>query len=167
MRLKSFSPKECVAVRAQTTRTAFTLIELLVVIAIIGVLIGLLLPAVQKVREAANRMKCMNNLKQLGLANHTYHDVNGWFPPGGVRPKLPGDEWNFGPANKGSLHVYLLPFMEQANIFKRIPNLYDTDTDSIRFAGDPTYYGDPANDPRYIKPAVFPFRLPYMRCPSD
>jgi len=92
-------------------RDAFTLIELLVVIAIIAILIGLLLPAVQKVREAAARMSCQNNVKQLGIAMHSYQDVSKQLPPG---------HGYGGLALRRSWTVLLLPYIEQGAIFSKI-----------------------------------------------
>jgi len=99
-------------------RSGFTLIELLVVIAIIGVLISLLLPAVQKVREAANRTQCLNNMKQMGLALHNYHDAFKRFPPSldnGLRPYRLGHNTGYTPY--WSWMAYILPFIEQDNVW--------------------------------------------------
>src|SRR5947209_7642263 len=110
--------------RVRSRRSAFTLIELLVVIAIIAVLIALLLPAVQAAREAARRMQCVNNLKQIGIAMHNYHESQGVFPPGytsywkkdggdaGTAEDDIGQGWAWG--------SLILPQMEQSALYNAI-----------------------------------------------
>ncbi|MBA3312105.1 MAG: DUF1559 domain-containing protein [Planctomycetota bacterium] len=129
-------------------RRGFTLIELLVVIAIIAVLIALLLPAVQAAREAARRISCRNNLKQLGLALHNYHDVHGSFPQG-RGAAIPG---------VFSAHAFLLPFVEQANL-----------QSLVNFSSAPTPFSigggivfDGAANHRAATTVI-----PFLLCPSD
>jgi prepilin-type N-terminal cleavage/methylation domain-containing protein/prepilin-type processing-associated H-X9-DG protein len=149
--------------RRHSYRTAFTLVELLVVIAIIAILIGLLLPAVQKTREAAARIKCQNNLHQIVLATHNYHDVNGKLPAGvyrsGGNPRL-FEYWSW--------LALIMPFMEQDNLYKQA-DVYQR-TGDYYLTGTPPYYwwpwggfwaGGPAPNPALgvvIKNYV---------CPSD
>jgi prepilin-type N-terminal cleavage/methylation domain-containing protein/prepilin-type processing-associated H-X9-DG protein len=130
-------------ISARTVRRAFTLIELLVVIAIIAVLIGLLLPAVQKVREAAARMACSNNLKQYGLAMHMYHDTAGSFPLGVTN--TPRHTWM----------VYIWPYIEQNNLL----NAYGNPT-TQQFYLPPAIIQDSLNGVLCGQPKIY-------FCPSD
>jgi prepilin-type N-terminal cleavage/methylation domain-containing protein/prepilin-type processing-associated H-X9-DG protein len=117
--------------RAFDRREAFTLVELLVVIAIIGVLIGLLLPAVQKVRESANRMSCQNNLRQMGLAFHNHHDTLGQFPTGGWLALTPPNYIAGTPATgklqRAGWAFQILPYVEAENTWKGGQATNDTD----------------------------------------
>jgi prepilin-type N-terminal cleavage/methylation domain-containing protein/prepilin-type processing-associated H-X9-DG protein len=153
----SFPYLEIIFMSRKRQDRGFTLVELLVVIAIIGVLVGLLLPAVQSAREAARRMQCTNNLKNLGLALHNYHDSFRRFPPR-------SNGTTTGPASNGGRRsgmIGMLPFLEQSAFFNRIE------------AGDAT-----APPPHNTPGGTFPWtsvsitnmyvqRFPFLKCPSD
>src|SRR5207237_157791 len=125
VRHSSTSEGDPMSTRTTGRRSGFTLIELLVVIAIIAILIGLLLPAVQKVREAAARSTCQNNMKQIALGAHSFESAIGYLPPG-------GDTQGAGPL------VYMLPYLEQANQFRLF---------SFQPASYSLWYQDPQNRP--------------------
>jgi prepilin-type N-terminal cleavage/methylation domain-containing protein len=130
-----------------TPRRGFTLVELLVVIAIIGVLIALLLSAVQAARDSARRAMCSNNLRQLGLAAHQHHDVSHYLPGMGYTPLATGGVW-------GNNFFHLLPYLEQGDLYQSAwgPVQLPTGTVTMYFPGNNNVYSQP---------------LRIFRCPSD
>lgn len=147
------------------SRSGFTLIELLVVIAIIAVLIGLLLPAVQKVREAGNRMKCQNHLKQIGIALHAYHDTYNALPYGkgadfrnsALVPGVPVyPRW--------SVHALILPYLEQNNLYRSIDFNYPPETPGM---GGVINFMPAYQNPNRINATPCRTVVPTFLCPSD
>jgi prepilin-type N-terminal cleavage/methylation domain-containing protein len=134
-------------------RRAFTLVELLVVIAIIGILIGLLLPAINAAREAGRRISCVNNLKQIGLGLNVFEQTYGRFPPGGAVDQRPFGNNTFGPNGWGSSWmIYILPMIEYNAMFKQ-----------FKFDGTSGWPGDGSNPTFKILAGA---TLPTYVCPS-
>jgi prepilin-type N-terminal cleavage/methylation domain-containing protein len=156
-----------------TTRIAFTLVELLVVIAIIGILIALLLPAVQAAREAARRMSCSNKIKQQALAIHNYHDAHNAFP-------MNGDGWgplsSSTPPNRDSMQhvsiwVFILPFIEQNSLYEQWMRVYTSGTYDMLTAGGVDVSGSSKRH-GFGNVYDYPQELlaqdaPFTACPSD
>jgi prepilin-type N-terminal cleavage/methylation domain-containing protein len=154
-------------------KTGFTLVELLVVIAIIGILIALLLPAVQQAREAAKRSQCKNNLKQIGLALHNYHDTFKCFPPGKLNSPTPGQTWpTFAGPHYTNWAIAILPYVEQGALYE----MYDqneTNTSAANQAVNQTHV-DVYNCPSDVEldtlgvpasgPAQYPYAYSSYRC---
>src|SRR5262245_10325880 len=147
--IHSISPSTQGLLRMRYRRLGFTLIELLVVIAIIAVLIALLLPAVQSAREAARRAQCTNNLKQIGIAMHSYHDQQGSLPPG-----LKGCCW-------GTWLVYVLPYMEQQPMFNAWNSFGDSRAENAGVQNGQFRYGGAVNL------TVTKSRINTYYCPTD
>jgi prepilin-type N-terminal cleavage/methylation domain-containing protein/prepilin-type processing-associated H-X9-DG protein len=139
-------------------RSAFTLIELLVVIAIIAILIGLLLPAVQKVREAAARIKCANNMKQIGIGAHAYHDTVGSLPPSVLMHRAVSNPADYGQNFGPNWAILLLPQLEQGALFNQVATSvtnYDTNKNNAAVTPDQNWRAIRSTD------------LSVFRCPSD